>query len=142
MNSHISTAIVLGAFSLLAITYTVRSLAELCNQNFDRFTYLVDGCYVMFHAFTSPEGSVVYDVYFKGAFRRTTRPRFHVVLASPCEEAFRHRLAHIIIKHHNKKVTFSCSKLVQESIIDVNGNIVSWGKPYSLNTDISALKRT
>jgi hypothetical protein len=119
----------------------VKTIAELCKQHVDRFTYLVNGCYVVFQAFTSPEGYVVYDVFFNGKFMRTTRPRFQVVLTSSCEEAFRQRLAHMLIKHRNKKVTFSRFKLVQESIIDVNGNIVSSGEPYSLYTKVSVLNR-
>ncbi len=141
MYSHIGTTLVIGAFSIVAFTYTLKSIAELRKKPLDRFTYLVNGCNVVFQAFTSPQGYVVYDVFFDGKFTRTTRPRFQVALTSSYEEAFRQRLTHMLIKNHNKKVTFSRFKLVQESIIDVNGNIVSYGNPYSLYTKVSVLTR-
>ena len=142
MNSRISTALVISALSIVVITYTVKCIAELCKQQHgERFAYLVDGCYVTFHAFTSSHGCVVYDVFFDGNFIRTTKPRFHVVLASSFEEAFRQRLARMLCKKSNKKVTFSSFKIVQESIIDINGNIVSGGQPYIVNTDVSSVKR-
>jgi helix-turn-helix protein len=141
MYSHIATTLVISAFSIVALSYTVKSITELYKKPVDRFTYLVNGCYVVFQAFTSPQGYVVYDVFFEGKFMRTTRPRFQVELTSSFEEAFRQRLVHMLIKHRNKKVTFSRFKLVQESIIDVNGSIVSSGKPYSLYTKVSVLNR-
>jgi hypothetical protein len=141
MYSHIATTLAIGALSIVVFAYTVKSIAELCKTPVDRFTYLVNDCYVMFHAFIDPQGYVVYDVIFEGKFTRTTRPRFQVALTSSCEEAFRQRLVHMLIKHRNKKVTFSRFKLVQESIIDVNGSIVSSGKPYRLHTKASVLKR-
>ena len=141
MRSNISIALVFGAITIVTIGCTVKSIIELYKQYIERFTYVINGFNVVFHAFIGQNGSIVYDVYVQGKCVKTTKPRFNVILRSSHEEAFRHRLAHMLVKTRNKKVSFSRFKMVNDSIVNTDGTIVFHGAPYYLHAKESVLNK-
>lgn len=141
MHCQIVATAVLGAISVVSIICTVNSIASLCQQYTNRFTYLIGACTVMFQASTNAFGSVVYDVFLDGVLVQTTKPRQNVLLVSAFEDAFRKRFARTLVKHHTKHVTFSAFKIVQNTILNADGVYVSHGSPYHINIEDSVLIR-
>lgn len=141
MHSHIVATVVLSAISVASIICTVNSIASLCQKYASRFTYLVGAYNVMFQPSTNAFGSVVYDVFLDGVLVQTTKPRHNVLVASAFEDAFRKRFAHTLVKCRTKHVTFSPFKIVQNTIINVDGAYVSHGSPYHINVEHSVLRR-
>jgi hypothetical protein len=140
MHCHIAVTVMLGAISVASIICTVKSITSLYQQHAIRFTYLIGVKNVMFQAYTNAIGGVVYDVFLDGVLMRTTKSRQNVCLASSSEDAFRMRLAHTLVTHRNKHVSFSPIKIVQNTILDTAGAYVSHGSPYLVCLEDSVLR--